>query len=149
MIICGIAIKPAKRAAMVEKVKILVTVESGLEGDRCGTKYRRQVTVLSLDQWKLACVEAGAPNNLSWTSRRANICVSGVSFKASDKGKHLQLGSDLVLEITGETEPCSRMDEVHPGLKDALTSDWRGGVTCRVIKGGTIYVCAAGRFIEL
>ena len=39
-----------------------------------------------------------------------------------------------------ETDPCSRMDEQHAGLRDALTPDWRGGVCCRVIAGGNVAV---------
>jgi MOSC domain-containing protein YiiM len=32
------------------------------------------------------------------------------------------------------------MDELAPGLRAALTPDWRGGVTGRVIADGTIAV---------
>ena len=44
----------------------------------------------------------------------------------------------LVLEVTGECDPCSRMEEVAPGLKAALLPHWRGGVCTRVIEGGAI-----------
>jgi len=30
------------------------------------------------------------------------------------------------------------MDETEQGLRMALAPDWRGGVCCRVIRGGTI-----------
>ena len=52
---------------------------------------------------------------------------------------------DLVLEITGETDPCSRMDEARQGLRLALTPEWRGGVCCRVVTGGDIAVGDAVR----
>jgi len=32
------------------------------------------------------------------------------------------------------------MDEASPGLREALEPDWRGGVCCRVLKGGLIAV---------
>ena len=35
------------------------------------------------------------------------------------------------LEVTGETDPCERMEEIQPGLFQALAPGWRGGVTCR------------------
>ena len=47
---------------------------------------------------------------------------------------------DLQLEITGETDPCARMEEQVSGLRQALTPDWRGGVTCRVRSSGRIAV---------
>jgi MOSC domain-containing protein YiiM len=71
--------------------------------------------------------------------RRANICVSFHSFGRQDVGKKIYAGNgDVILQITGETKPCSRMDEVVPGLRKALESNWRGGVTCRVICGGDL-----------
>jgi MOSC domain-containing protein YiiM len=47
---------------------------------------------------------------------------------------------DAVLEVTGETDPCERMEEAQAGLFQALAPEWRGGVTCRVIANGTIHV---------
>jgi len=49
--------------------------------------------------------------------------------------------NDVSLKITGETTPCKRMDELFPGLKNALVPNWHGGVTCKVIKGGAIKEC--------
>jgi MOSC domain-containing protein YiiM len=57
--------------------------------------------------------------------------------------------SKLVLstfEVTGETDPCPRMDDAAPGLKDAMIPDWRGGVTCRVIESGHLSVGNAVTF---
>ena len=39
-----------------------------------------------------------------------------------------------------ETAPCERMDEQHQGLRAALTPDWRGGVSCKVLNDATIKV---------
>ena len=44
------------------------------------------------------------------------------------------------LVVTEETDPCSRMDEQHLGLTEALTPDWRGGVCCDVVKPGAIRI---------
>jgi MOSC domain-containing protein YiiM len=54
-------------------------------------------------------------------------------------GAKLVIG-DLVLEVTQETQPCHLMDEAHFGLRAALKPDWRGGVCCRVVEGGTIRI---------
>ena len=45
-----------------------------------------------------------------------------------------------MLEVTQETKPCHLMEAAHPGLKRALTPEWRGGVCCRVLKGGKVRV---------
>jgi MOSC domain-containing protein YiiM len=75
---------------------------------------------------------------LPWTTRRANLLVEGIPL-AHTEGRRLQIGG-LLLEITGECDPCQRMDQAKPGLQDALTPDWRGGVLCRVLEGAEIKV---------
>jgi MOSC domain-containing protein YiiM len=42
------------------------------------------------------------------------------------------------LRITGEVDPCSRMDEQYPGLTKALQPEWRGGISCTVLQGGPV-----------
>lgn len=130
----AIAIHTAVRGAMNELAEVLVTPECGLEGDMRGKPGRRQVTVLSIDAWQAACRELGT--DLPWTLRRANFLVSGVNL-AQSAGSQLHIGV-VVLEISCETDPCKRMDEQHPGLRQALAPDWRGGVCCRVLTGGTV-----------
>lgn len=106
----------------------------GLEGDYLGKPGKRQLTLLSLSLWDDACREAGA--ELPWYSRRANLCVDGISFK-DVIGKRLRIGG-AILEITGESKPCGRMDELHTGLQQALRPEMSGGVSARVIRGGII-----------
>ena len=52
-------------------------------------------------------------------------------------GSMIAIG-DVRLKTTMEIDPCSRMDEQVPGLKQVLQADWRGGVGCEVIHGGSI-----------
>ena len=147
MPLIGIAAKPIKRGPMQILDRATITTESGLVEDCRSAKMRstkRQVTVLSIHQWKDACEELNTI--LPWYTRRANLCVRGMVFGPSDVGQLLSILSgddEVLLEVTGETTPCNRMDEAFMGLKQALTPVWRGGVTCRVVQGGYIHLNAA------
>lgn len=119
-----------------------LSVAAGINGDSRGKPGARQVTVLSASAWLEACnlVNTDQP----WLARRANVLVDGLDLRLSEGGL-LFLGDDIQLLITGELEPCARMDDASPGLKLALADDWRGGVTCRVQRGGTLIVGAGAR----
>jgi MOSC domain-containing protein YiiM len=131
----GIARAPALRAALVELDEVEVAGADGVRGDARGRKADRQVTVLFREGWESACGELGVM--LPWVTRRANLFVEGIA--PPRKGGQLRIG-DLVLQVTQETQPCHLMEAAHRGLKRALTPDWRGGVCCRVLTGGTIRV---------
>ena len=133
----AIAIKNRPRVAMQSIDSASVDVDSGIRGDFRGSQRNRQVTILSESAWQRACAEVGA--ELPWTVRRANLLVDGVEFDASYVGKRVHIG-DVELEITRETNPCSRMDAQHAGLTAALAPDWRGGVCCKVLKAGDLRI---------
>jgi len=133
--VLGIARAARKRAPLAETEEAEVTVELGILGDVRGAKPGRQVTILFREGWEHACRDLGVP--LPWLTRRANLLVEGLAVPA--EGSRLAVG-EAVLEVMEETKPCSVMEAAHRGLRRALTPDWRGGVTCRVLKGGTIRV---------
>lgn len=133
----AIAYKTVKRGPMNEVLCANVTQVSGVEKDILGRPGKRQVTVLSKQQWQQACAAVNA--ELAWIIRRANLLVDGLCFSSADVGKHLHIG-ELQLEITGETDPCKRMELAHAGLEAALTPEWRGGVTCRVLNDAMIHL---------
>lgn len=133
----GIAFKTEKRGQMITVEQAEVTQAKGVENDIFGRPGKRQITVMSIQQWQLACDEIG--KTLPWFTRRANLLVDAISFSSQDVGKQLIIG-ELILEITGETDPCKKMEMAYPGLEQALMPDWRGGVTCRVITGSNIKI---------
>lgn len=140
----GIGYKREKRGTVITCEKAFVGLQSGVEGDIRGIPGKRQVTVLSAEAFDMACKQLGM--SLPWTVRRANLLIEGIDLQAST-GKLLQIG-EVVLEITGETEPCYRMDEQCDGLKEALQTDWRGGVTCTVISEGHVCLNDSVQLIE-
>ena len=137
----GIARHDRPRGTMETLDHADVTVEQGLHGDFRGSlkpgRNRRQVTVMAAEGWRDALRELGAA--VSWEQRRVNLLVEGLVLEAA-AGARILFDSGLVLEVTGECDPCSRMEEVAPGLKAVLLPHWRGGVTTIVIKGGPIRV---------
>lgn len=135
MQLLDIAFRPKPRAPMQTTKETMISRVAGVEHDFRGKPGKRQVTVLSLEQWQLACDELGT--SLPWTVRRANLLVNGVIFDASFIGKQIKIGQ-LTLLVTGETDPCHKMDAQHQGLTQALTPDWRGGICCRVIADGRV-----------
>jgi MOSC domain-containing protein YiiM len=131
----GIAIREASRAAMRAQQQVEVSVARGLIGDYRGTGLR-QVTFLDAAQWQEAMQELDTA--LPWHTRRANLLIAGFELP-SVVGCRLQIGT-CVFIIHGETEPCQRMDELHPGLRQTLVPDLRGGVWGRVLEGGSLQV---------
>jgi len=139
--IIGIATHQKSRSPIIEHDSINVTKESGLENDFQGARRpSTQVTLLSKKSWELACHEAGmSAESLNWTERRANLFIDDLDFNESMMGQQVQIG-EVLLEMTRETDPCARMDALHPGLKAALTPDWRGGARCKVLRPGRIKI---------
>lgn len=138
----GIAIKPKPREPMHTLTTVELSTAAGLTGDCRGKPGPRQVTLLSQAAWRAACAELHV--DLPWTTRRANLLVDALPL-IETSGARLVIGQ-AVLEITGETDPCGRMEKAQPGLFAALSRDWRGGVCCRVLRGGPL---ALGMDVEL
>lgn len=133
----GIAYRKAQKAPMTEIDSVEITLEAGVLPDTRGKPGKRQVTLLSQQSWHDACNELGA--ELPWTFRRANLLVDGLRFSAADVGRIIRIG-EAELQVMIETDPCPRMDAQHEGLTKALLPDWRAGVCCRVLKGGSVRV---------
>ncbi|MEC4727141.1 MOSC domain-containing protein [Shewanella sp. D64] len=131
----AIGFKPMRQGPMTLVDTAQVTKSSGVEQDFFGRPGKRQVTVMSQDQWDIVCAEINI--QLPWTIRRANLLIEDYTFSTADLGKRLKIG-DLELLITGETDPCKKMEIAQAGLEKALTPDWRGGVTCRVLNDAQI-----------
>ncbi len=139
--IAGLARHAAPRAPMEEIAHATITPEGGVEGDsrgrlKPGGRNRRQVTLVERSDWEAATGLLGV--DLPWSARRANILVDGIDLPQLP-GTVLRIG-DVRLVVTVECDPCDRMDALAPGLQNALTGDWRGGVCTRVLSGGDIAV---------
>jgi MOSC domain-containing protein YiiM len=131
----AIWIKRAHRGPMDSVQEATLVADKGVEGS-VDRSRRRQVTLLESEAWAACMTELGMDKDPA--GRRANILLSGISL-GHTRGRVLIIG-DARLTIGGELTPCERMDEVTPGLREALQPDWRGGVFAQVTSGGVIRV---------
>lgn len=118
----------SSRAPLVAVPSVNAVVETGLEGDRKRSR-RRQVLLMeqeTLDEFGLA---PGAV--------REQVTVRGIELARLVFGSRIRVGS-AVLEVAGLCAPCTRMDEVKPGLRKAI--DGRRGRFVRVVEAGTFAV---------
>ena len=117
-------LKPVKGEPLQEMERASVRSNHGLVGnaERGG---RRQVTVLSAEDWEAANAQAGS--ELDPSARRANILVTGLGDLVESTGQVLKVGGARI-QVTGETRPCSLRDAAHQGLRAAMEGSWRGGV---------------------
>lgn len=129
--------RKAERGADPEAISTAtVSVEGGIDGDARGKLKDAQISIISKSSWEAAMADLKPTREVSWSERRANILVDGMEFNETT-GARITIG-DVELEVTHETDPCEIMNKAYPGLKEALTPDWRGGCRTRVLKGGTI-----------
>ena len=137
----GIARHGRPRGPIETLDHVHVSIDTGISGDfrgavKPGGKGKRQVTVMTREGWDAAMADLGR-DDLDWWMRRVNLLTENVDLP-HEPGAILHLGSSVALQVTGECDPCSRMEEIAAGLKAALTPNWRGGLLCRVIAAGDI-----------
>ncbi len=138
--LAGIARHTQPRGPIEVIERVGVSVDEGVAGNgrgkvAPGKPGRRQISLIEQESWDAALAELGL--ELPWHVRRANLLVRGLRLPR-EEGAIIAIGESLRLMITCECDPCSRMDEIAPGLREALLPDWRGGVLARVIAGGDI-----------
>ncbi len=97
---------------------------------------KRQVTLIQAEHLQAVASMLGKEKIEPALTRR-NLVVSGLNLLAL-KDKTFYVG-EVVLEYTGLCHPCTRMEEnLGPGGYNAMRG--HGGITARVVKGGTIRI---------
>ena len=148
----AIALRPGRHQPALAVQHAEAHAGQGLVGDR---SYRvagpatgkRQVTLIQAEHLPVIAALAGgrwAADGLDALLLRRNLVVAGLNLLAArslfkDQPLRLHLGDQVVLEVTGPCEPCSKMEALlGPGGYNAMRG--HGGVTARVLQGGRLAV---------
>lgn len=129
------------RTARDQPMQVVDAVEvqpgAGLQGDRyAGSSGKRAVTLIQAEHLPVIAALCGR-GALDPAMLRRNLVISGIPLIAL-KDRRFRVGN-VVLEGSGECDPCSRMeDALGPGGFNAMCG--HGGLTARVINAGTIRV---------
>jgi MOSC domain-containing protein YiiM len=148
--ITAIYLRPARDVAAVSAESVVARIDRGLEGDRSSASrpskaggHNRQVTLFQAEHLPLIA---------SWLQRgeidpailRRNLVVAGLNLLAArtlfaDQPMQIRIGEDVVLNVTGPCDPCSKMETaLGTGAYNALRG--HGGLTARIVVGGIISV---------
>ena len=75
---------------------------------------------------------------------KENITTEGIVLMKLPPKQRLKIGEAVILEITKPCSPCSRMEEIHPGLLKEIAG--RRGMLARVVKCWFVHI---GDSVEL
>ena len=140
-----IGLRPARRAPVLAVPEAELLTDAHLVGDRARAKAggKRQVTIFQHEHLAAVAGYLGLAAPLDPARLRRNLVVSGLNLLAL-KNRQIQLGDEVILDITGECHPCSRMEEeLGPGGYNALRG--HGGLTAHIAQGGRVRVGDAVR----
>lgn len=134
-----IGLRPKAREPVAAAEVVQAIADHGLEGDHRASARRgarRQVTLIQHEH--LAAIATLLRQSaVDPALIRRNLVVSGINLLAL-KDRRFTIG-EVILEGTGPCEPCSRM-EANLGAGGYNAMRGHGGITARIVSGGTLRV---------
>ena len=131
-----IGLRPARRQPLEPVAAALLDPGDGLAGDhyRSRTGGARQLTLMQAEHLAAIASHLGR-DRVDPQQLRRNVVVSGINLLAL-KHRRFRLGA-VLLECTGECQPCSRMEEIlGAGGYNAVRG--HGGITARILAAGEV-----------
>ncbi len=120
-----------RRQPMTPTEAATAIADVGIEGDLHAQRgFARQVLIMDRETLDLLELSPG--------EIKENITVEGVDLSSVRPGQVFFIGEEVTMEATGDCEPCGRMDEIRPGLRDRLQG--RRGILAMVLNGGEFRV---------
>ena len=139
--------RPVRREPLVSVLQAELKTDSHLVGDHARPKAdgKRQITLIQHEHLAAVAGYLGLAAPLDPGRLRRNLVVSGLNLLAL-KNRQIRIGDEVVLDITGECHPCSRMEEeLGAGGYNAMRG--HGGLTAHIAQGGRIRVGDAMRVL--
>lgn len=133
-----IGIRAARRAQVTSLDQVEAIAGVGLVGDHYASKTdgKRQVTLIQSEHLEAVSKILGN-SEVRADGVRRNLLVSRINIYAL-RNRKFRIGA-VLLEGSGPCEPCSRMEEVlGAGGYNAMRG--HGGITARILEGGTLRV---------
>jgi MOSC domain-containing protein YiiM len=128
--VASLQICPGTRQPMQPVASARAVENLGLEGDRhAQSDSKRQVLFMEAETLEKLGLRVG--------DVKENVTTRGIALMSLPIGARLRVG-EAVFEITDVCRPCSRMDELRPGLRETLSG--QRGMLARVAQGGTLRV---------
>ncbi|GAB2941261.1 MOSC domain-containing protein [Hymenobacter coalescens] len=143
-----IGVRPKRRAPLTSLPEAEALTDAHLVGDHARVKPggKRQITLVQHEHLSAVAGYLGLPAPVEPGRLRRNLAISGLNLLAL-KNRRIRIGNEVILEITGECHPCSRMEEeLGPGGYNAMRG--HGGLTARIVQGGRLRVGDAVRVAE-
>jgi MOSC domain-containing protein YiiM len=121
----------ASRQPMKTVDSVTFVAGRGIEGDRHASSVEAR-QVLMMDEETLRLM------GLDHAAIKENVTSSGIDVASLAPGQQLALGDEVLLRVSMACAPCSRMDDIRPGLQQEL--EGRRGKLASVVQGGVVRV---------
>ena len=127
--VAQVQVSPVRRQPMTVLTEAQFLAGHGIDGDRhAGRTRTRQVLIMDS--------ETQAEFGIGPAVTRENVTTAGLDLSGLRPGMRVRLGESAVVEITGDCDPCSQMDEAEPGLREKI--DGRRGMLGRIVTDGAV-----------